>query len=47
MIESFLKDGNQKINCSGKMDLEGLSITDPSLGWEKTEELLKWIHDNL
>ncbi len=47
MIESFLKDGNQKINCSGKMDMEGLSITDPNLGWEKTERLLKWIYNNL
>ncbi|CDE46540.1 phospho-2-dehydro-3-deoxyheptonate aldolase [Clostridium sp. CAG:411] len=36
MIESYLKDGNQKIGegCYGK------SITDPCLGWEKTERLI-------
>ncbi len=47
MIESFLKDGNQKISCDSKMDLDGLSITDPSLGWGKSEELVKWIYENL
>lgn len=43
MIESFIKPGNQKV--SGKkpeeIDMDGLSITDPCLGWEKTEELLR------
>ena len=36
MIESYIEDGNQKIGdgCYGK------SITDPCLGWEKTEKLL-------
>lgn len=36
MIESYLEDGNQKIggNCYGK------SITDPCLGWEKSERLV-------
>lgn len=36
MIESYLKDGNQKVGggCYGK------SITDPCLGWEKTEKLI-------
>ena len=36
MIESYLEDGAQKIGegCYGK------SITDPCLGWEKTERLL-------
>ena len=36
MIESYLEDGNQKIgdNCYGK------SITDPCLGWEKSEKLI-------
>ncbi len=38
MIESYIEDGNQKVDggCYGK------SITDPCLGWEKTEKL---IHD--
>ena len=36
MIESYIEDGNQKIgeSCYGK------SITDPCLGWEKSEKLI-------
>ena len=36
MVESYIEDGNQTIGsgCYGK------SITDPCLGWEKTERLL-------
>ena len=36
MIESYIEDGNQAIGagCYGK------SITDPCLGWEKSEKLL-------
>ena len=43
MIESYLEDGNQKIGegCYGK------SITDPCLGWEKTEKLIFDIADSL
>jgi 3-deoxy-7-phosphoheptulonate synthase len=42
MIESFIKEGNQKINAehSEDTDREGLSITDPCLSWEDTEKLL-------
>lgn len=42
MIESFLKTGNQKVNTdnSDELDLEGLSITDPCIGWEETEKLI-------
>jgi 3-deoxy-7-phosphoheptulonate synthase len=42
MIESYIEDGNQKIsdNC-----IYGKSITDPCLGWEKTEKLLYDIAD--
>lgn len=42
MIESFLKEGCQKIDPNNleDIDLEGLSITDPCLGWEHTEEFL-------
>ncbi len=39
MIESFIKEGSQKLN-SLPIDLNGLSITDPCLSWEQTEELL-------
>lgn len=37
MIESYLVDGTQKI---GKERVYGQSITDPCLGWEKTEKLV-------
>lgn len=42
MIESFLKHGSQKLDPKHKdqLDLGGLSITDPCLGWEETEKLL-------
>ena len=36
MIESYLADGNQKIGEG----IYGCSITDPCLGWEKTERLV-------
>ena len=37
MIESYIEDGCQKINDH---DIYGNSITDPCLGWEKTERLI-------
>ena len=42
MIESFIKEGNQKIDPKHpeNIDLGGLSLTDPCLGWEETEKLL-------
>jgi 3-deoxy-7-phosphoheptulonate synthase len=42
MIESFLKEGCQKVSATHpeELDLGGLSITDPCLGWDHTEELL-------
>jgi len=42
MIESFLKAGNQQIDKidAATVDLGGLSLTDPCLGWEETEALL-------
>ena len=42
MVESFLKEGNQKVeeDYPEKIDPNGLSITDPCLSWERTEEML-------
>ncbi|WP_342220304.1 3-deoxy-7-phosphoheptulonate synthase [Rickettsiella endosymbiont of Miltochrista miniata] len=42
MLESYLKEGNQKLEAcnSTSIDLNGLSITDPCLNWEQTENLL-------
>ena len=42
MIESYLEDGRQN-----EPVVYGQSITDPCLGWEKTEELVKEIFDTL
>ena len=37
MIESYLEDGSQKISAD---EIYGKSITDPCLGWEKTERMI-------
>ena len=42
MIESYLEDGRQDAP-----DVYGKSITDPCLGWDKTEELIREIYDTL
>ena len=44
MIESYLEDGCQKISQD---EVYGKSITDPCLGWEKTERLILEIADVL
>ena len=44
MIESYIEDGAQKI---GPNEIYGKSITDPCLGWEKTERLIYEIADLL
>jgi 3-deoxy-7-phosphoheptulonate synthase len=44
MIESYIEDGCQKI---GADEIYGKSITDPCLGWEKTERLIYDIADSL
>ena len=43
MIESFLKEGSQKLESATPetIDRGGLSITDSCLGWEATETLLR------
>ncbi len=43
MIESYIEDGAQKIG----EHIYGKSITDPCLGWEKTERLIYNIADSL
>ena len=43
MIESYLEDGAQKIGEG----VFGKSITDPCLGWEKTERLVLELADLL
>ena len=41
MIESYIEDGCQKVNEG----VYGKSITDPCLGWEKTEKLIFDIYE--
>ena len=41
MIESYIEDGCQKV----EEGVYGKSITDPCLGWEKTEQLIMDIYD--
>lgn len=36
MIESYIEDGNQKV----EEHIYGKSITDPCIGWEKTEKMI-------
>lgn len=45
MVESYLKTGSQNLGKTSKrlIDFDGLSITDPCLGWNKTEYLLSQI----
>ena len=43
MIESYIEDGTQK----AEEGVYGKSITDPCLGWEKTERLILDIADSL
>lgn len=43
MIESYIEDGNQKI----EEGVYGKSITDPCLGWDKTEKLILGIASQL
>ena len=43
VIESYIVDGNQKTDGT----VYGQSITDPCLGWEKTEKLIYEIADKI
>ena len=43
MIESYIEDGCQKTDGT----VYGKSITDPCLGWEKTERLIRDINDRI
>lgn len=40
MLESFLKEGRQNVDAVSDIDMDGLSITDPCLSWDRTEELI-------
>ncbi len=40
MLESFLLSGNQNIDTVSEINMNGLSITDPCIGFEETVEIL-------
>ena len=43
MLESNLNPGAQKLNGGDLSDLEyGVSVTDACIGWDETEDLLRW-----
>ena len=47
MLESNLNPGSQKLN-GGRESLQyGVSITDACIGWDETEELLRWAYDQV
>ena len=47
MLESNINPGNQKID-GGPSNLDyGVSITDPCIGWDETQELLAWAYARL
>ena len=48
MLESHLNEGNQRLDESNPGSLSyGVSITDPCINWEETEELLTSAHQKL
>ncbi len=47
MLESNLSEGNQKLGDDPSQLRYGVSITDECIGWEKTEELLRYAHQVL
>lgn len=46
MIESNLREGSQRIDIDGERAY-GVSITDPCIGWDATEQLLRYAHREL
>jgi 3-deoxy-7-phosphoheptulonate synthase len=47
MLESNLVEGRQDLPGEPSGLRYGVSITDACIGWEETEELLRWAHDRL
>lgn len=47
MLESNINPGNQELGAQPAALRYGVSITDPCIGWEETEELLRWAYQRL
>ena len=46
MLESNLQEGSQPMAAPADLKY-GISITDPCMVWEQTEEVLRWAHQEL
>ena len=46
MLESNIREGSQSLGDPSKLEY-GVSITDACVGWEETEELVRWAHARL
>ena len=42
MLESFITEGKQSIGSAGGLKY-GVSLTDPCIGWDETEELIRYL----
>ena len=47
MIESHLSEGSQAIPSDLSTLRYGVSVTDACLGWDVTERMLRWGHEEL
>lgn len=47
MLESHLVEGKQSLTEDPNELIYGMSITDPCLSWEETEELIRWADEKL
>ncbi|UKO97762.1 3-deoxy-7-phosphoheptulonate synthase [Nostoc sp. UHCC 0870] len=47
MLESHLSEGSQPINCKKPELKYGISVTDPCIGWEETEQIILAAHEKL
>jgi 3-deoxy-7-phosphoheptulonate synthase len=47
MVESYLEEGAQPFPQNPAELRYGLSITDGCVGWETTERMLRWGHQEL
>ena len=46
MLESNIREGSQSLGDPSALEY-GVSITDACVGWEETEELVRWAHARL
>lgn len=46
MLESFLGEGKQSIGAAGGLKY-GVSLTDSCIGWDETEELIRYLADSV